>query len=67
MLDSFDAKEACDHCLNPVARFGELSPGELFRSPGMTRTLEKTGRGYRREGESREYSTGKKTAVIPIR
>ena len=66
MTDDFDAKEAADHCLRPVARFTDLSPGEQFRFPGMQRRMIRTKRGYRRQDQAHEYKTGAKTAVIPL-
>lgn len=67
----FNAKEACDHCLRPVARFSDLVAGEKFRFPGTTISHVRTKSGYRCGYSNGGYSkgvckTGAKTAVIPL-
>lgn len=60
-----DAHEAADHCLKPMARFGELEAGQLFRFPGSRNVMEcvRPGR-YRNHNLQGPFSTGSKTAVI---
>jgi hypothetical protein len=67
-MDDFDAKESADHCLNPVARFSDLSPGERFRFPGQKVILLRTKTGYKYldNRAKRTFRTGAKTAVIPV-
>lgn len=65
MINEFDAKEACDHCLNPVARFSDLEPGKHFRFPGSQTLQIRTKSGYRRAEGSPVFKTGARTAVIP--
>lgn len=60
----WDAKEAADHCLRPGLEFRDLKPGEVFRFPGSQARLVKGKRGYRHEGQSRVFYTGRKTRVI---
>lgn len=66
-MTDFDAKEAADHCLHPVARFNDLPTGNLFRFPGSQVLFVKTKRGYRKPSmKVGEYRTGSRTAVIPL-
>jgi len=67
MNEPFDAKEACDHCLRPIARYSDLVAGQQFRFPGQSTVLLRTKSGYRRiDGTFGTFSTGGRTAVIPI-
>jgi hypothetical protein len=62
----FDPKEAVDCYLHPHVCFADLKPGEVFRFPGFENRLVKGKRGYRREGQSHVFCTGRKTAVINL-
>lgn len=65
-MNDFDAKEAADHSLHPVARFGELNPGARFRFPGQHVALVRTRSGYRRAVGGPVFRTGAKVLVAPF-
>lgn len=65
-MEDFNVKEACDHLLNPIARFGELLSGQTFRFPGQQVEMVRTRSGYRRVSGGRIFRTSKRAAVIPI-
>lgn len=64
-MANFNAKEAADHVINPMALFAWLEPGTVFRFPGSLIEHTKLKRAWYLDGATGyRYQTGSRVAVI---